>query len=95
MAIPTLKERIYSCCEPKPVHNNRVMMLEAMMNVMQAAFVILQSSTSLDKDMETLSVGYEVFVTLFSSYFDKTDEEVKPACVCACFLFESFCIELT
>ena len=68
------------------------MTLEAKMNVMQAAFVILQSTISLDEDVETLSVGHSVFVTLFSSYFDKTDQEVKqnPACVCM-FLRNHFC----
>lgn len=70
MTLPTLKQYIYySFCVPEPGGSTAGVM-EAMMNVTQATFVILQSAPNLDRDI--LSKGLQTFLTLFSRYFKET-----------------------
>ena len=63
MSLPMMKEFVGLT---EVVHNT---LTEAMMNVMQATFVILQSAPALKA--EALSKGQQTFITLFESHFDK------------------------
>ncbi len=60
MSLPTLKQYIYSCMDSTTL-------VEAMLNVMQATFVTLQSAPALDRDI--LLKSQQTFFTLFSRYF--------------------------
>lgn len=66
MSLPTLKQQIYDSLSEFEDSAVR----EAMMNVMQATFVTLQSAPILDADI--LSKGQQIFDTLFSRYFKET-----------------------
>lgn len=72
MSLPLLKqENIYSVSVAAASDISNAAKMETMMNVMQATFVTLQSSSMLDQD--TLSRGRQIFLSL-----DKL--EVTPAC---------------
>lgn len=59
MALPALKKCIYN----KPAYNAST---EALLNVMQATFLVLQSAPTLNN--EILLKGHKVFCSLFSRY---------------------------
>ena len=63
MVLPALRKCIYGFC----MHDNASM--EALMNVMQATFLVLQSIPTLDDDI--LSKAYQVFCYLYAQYFEK------------------------
>ena len=54
--------------------DSKVLVMEAMLNLMQATFVVLQSSPSLDE--QTLFTGQETFQALYTSYFKENIMEV-------------------
>ncbi len=74
LSLPTLKQFIYislSACLPEQVATDSSALMEAMMNVMQATCVTLQSSGhTLDGDI--LYQGKQTFCALFSRYFKDT-----------------------
>ena len=70
MCLPMLKECIYQSFSPECGENG--VLLEAMMNVMQATFVILQSVPELNE--EALSKGQKIFSRLFTHFFMKAEK---------------------
>ena len=71
MSLLTLKEYIYSTlCMGKAMENG--MLLEAMMNSMQAVFVCLQSGPTLDREL--LLKGQGTFHTFLGRYFTEAME---------------------
>ena len=70
MNLSTLKCYIYSSlCEHKTDSNH---LMKAMLNLMQATYIVLRSSPSLDE--ETLIMGMNIFQPLFNRYFKETME---------------------
>ena len=71
MCLQTLRNHIYySLCLPDVIPTASTALMEAMLNVMHATFVTLQSGPTLDKEL--LSRGKQTFLTLFSRYFKET-----------------------
>lgn len=66
MALPALKKCIY-------MHNPACNVMEALLNVMQATFLVMRSAPTLDNDI--LSKGDQVFCSLYSQYFDEIPRE--------------------
>ena len=71
MAIPALKKCIYKFCVHKPAYNAS---MEALLNAMQATFLVLQSAPTLSG--EILLRGHKVFCSLFSRYFEKVSRDL-------------------
>ena len=77
MSLPKLKDYIYRSFSPELGGNGA--MLEAMMNVMQATFVVLQSVSTLDEKI--LKMGHKIFHTLFTQSFkEKTQVNFSLFC---------------
>lgn len=76
MYILKLKESIYKTLyhslSAATTTDSKVLVMEAMLNLMQATFVVLQSSPSLDE--QTLFTGQETFHTLYTYYFKENME---------------------
>ena len=73
MSLSVLRQSIYySLCMPEVVAADNSVLMEAMLNLMQATFVTLQSGPSLDE--ETLFKGRQTFHTLFTRYFKESAE---------------------
>lgn len=79
ISLPTLKNYVYATITPEG--NPTAATMEAMMNIMQTTFTVLQSSPSLGED--TLSKGRKTFLTLLSHYVTDT-AKVRT------FMFHSF-----
>ena len=65
MSLPTLKSYVYTSMAPGEGSADAVGM-EAMMNIMQTTFIVLQSSPSLGED--SLSKGCKTILTLLSLF---------------------------
>ena len=71
MTLPNLKQYIYSALDDK---SPEMMCVEARLNLMQATFLILQTSPVLDDGNIVLTNAYQVFQTLLNRYFDENLE---------------------
>ena len=71
MSLHNVIESIYFSLNPSECNKR----MEAMMNIMQATFVVLQLVPSLDHDI--LSKGHQVFKALYMGYFS---EDMKVTC---------------
>ena len=76
MTVSALKQDIYMALEPQRSEGGGVgkemEVLEARLNVMQAVFLAIQTSTSLGEDI--LLKGRKIFQTLLYHHFTKTFE---------------------
>ena len=67
MTLSTLKQQIYSALVPGM--RGRSQLTEAQLSVMQATFLALQTSTSLDKN--TVLESQQIFQILLNRYFNE------------------------
>ena len=74
MTLSTLKQSIYSslCGHEGTTADIEKIKMEAMFNLMQATFITLQSSLSLDN--QALAEGQQIFHILFTRYFQEKME---------------------
>ena len=71
MTLPELKQQIYVALEPQGNERAVIGVVEARLNVMQAVFLAIQSSSLLEEDI--LLKGQQIFQKLFSIHFTKTE----------------------
>ena len=71
MTLPELKQQIYVALEPQGNERAVIGMVGARLNVMQAVFLAIQSSSLLEEDI--LLKGQQIFQKLFSIHFTKTE----------------------
>lgn len=69
MSLPTLKKHVYASMAPEKKNTNAMVTMEAMMNIMQTTFTVLQSSPVLE---DTLSGGRKTFLGLLSCFVTDT-----------------------
>ena len=69
MTLPNLKQYIYSALGDR---SPEMTCVEARLNLMQATFLVLQTSPVLDDDV--LMKGQQVFRTLFGTHFNEKSE---------------------
>ena len=75
MTLSELKQQVYVALEPQEnegaLVDTRMEVVEARLNVMQAVFLAIQTSPSLEEDI--LLKGQQIFQTLYSMHFTKTE----------------------
>ena len=86
MTLSTLKQNVYLALESQRSEGggvgNEMEVVEARLNVMQAVFLAIQTSTSLGEDI--LLKGQTIFQTLLDRHFTETLEVLMwEACMCS------------
>ena len=86
--LPNLKQCIY-CSLGDP--EGKMDTVEARLNLMQATFLTLQSSSDLTQDEDTVSKAQDIFKILFTRHFNESIEASTSIVVTLIFSLSEIC----